>query len=114
MKRCVCWAMRDRAGMKAELKSVCTELIRPYRAWSYAELRDVVISGGEEIRRGRLKGGAEYQAEINVHWDDKPEGGIRVSCFADIMPSRLLFGFLPISVSTVGDDFLMWPDGVIR
>lgn len=55
--------------------------------------------------------GGHYQIDVQMHWDDKPSGDIRVHAEILQLPLRPLWGFLPIYVGSNIDDFIMKPDG---
>ena len=87
-----------------------------FRTWTY----DALAAEIDRTRKahdclyhteGVLDDGTEYQIEINVFWDDKRNGNVRV--FGDITtePQRPLLGFLPVYTSDATDSFIMARDG---
>jgi hypothetical protein len=60
-----------------EAKSIVREELMKYRSQPYAKLALLV---GTRIPPVVVKGtsGPEYQVEVQVHWDAKPDGDLRV------------------------------------
>ena len=96
---------------KEEMKAILSEHLARYRTRTYSDL--VRLAESKQIDTFEVKGasGADYQIEIQFSWDDKPQGDIRVHGSIDECPHRPLFGFLPIYVSSVTDDFILSPQG---
>jgi hypothetical protein len=86
---------------KKEAQKLLTEELGAYRRRSYA---DLAASIGE-VRSGEIAGpaGREYQTEVNVLWDDRPGGNIRVIGSIDDGGLR---AFAPLT-----DSFIKAPDG---
>jgi hypothetical protein len=102
----------------AEAKRMIEERLRPYRLRSYDELCALV---GKTVETGETRGesGAPYQFEIQVVWDDYPEGWVRVIGSMDENPHKPLFWrwpvlrWIPIYKSDVMASFIMSPEGKI-
>ncbi len=62
---------------KEKARAVLLEALRPYRAKSYAELRDLI--GQNDIFEIENSDDSDFQIEIQVYWDHKPNGNICVS-----------------------------------
>jgi hypothetical protein len=86
---------------KEKARAVLAEALRPYRAKSYAALRDLI--GQVDVYQIANPDGSDFQIEIEAFWDDKPDGDIRVMGGVDDGGWR---AFLPLI-----DDFIMAPDG---
>jgi hypothetical protein len=86
---------------KEEARPLLATEISAWRSRSYADL----VGQMKEPSAFEVEGasGAKYQVEIEVFWDDKPGGNIRVICSIDDGGWR---AFSPLS-----DDFIMAPDG---
>ena len=61
---------------RKEALSVLNTKLDEYRKMSYADL--VAKIGGEEVLEVTGTAGTEYQIEIHVTWDHKPDGDVRV------------------------------------
>lgn len=72
-----------------------------YRAMSYEQLRALV--GRVEPYNFEASDGMHWQIEIQIIWDEKPNGDIRVLGAIDASDLR---AFLPLT-----DDFIVAPDG---
>ncbi len=94
-----------------EKHRVLSDYSTKFRAWSYAELAARIAADGEplETAEGVARDGTRYSIEVNVFWDDKPHGNIRVCSSFSADPQIALpgGGFMP----DVCDDFIMSPDG---
>ena len=86
---------------KEKARAVLSEALRPYRAKSYAELRDLI--GQIDVYEIENSNGPDFQIEIQVFWDDKPDGNICVSGGID---DGGWSAFSPL-----GEDFILAPDG---
>jgi hypothetical protein len=86
---------------KEKARAVLAEALRPYRAKSYAALRDLI--GQVDVYQIANPDGSDFQIEIEAFWGDKPDGDIRVMGGVDDGGWR---AFLPLI-----DDFIMAPDG---
>lgn len=87
----------DRDEARAILEDVVSEL----RARSYDELRGLI--GDPRTQELAGPGGATYQVEVQVFWDDKAERDLRVLGSID---DGGLSAFKPLT-----DDFIIAPDG---
>ena len=83
-----------------EATSIVREELTKYRSRPYAELSRLV---GERIPTLVVKGptGAQYQLVVQVHWDGKPGGDIRV---VGLIDDGGLRAFVPWS-----EDFITGP-----
>jgi hypothetical protein len=86
---------------KEKAAAVLAAQLRLYRNRSYAELKDLL--GQVDAYEVTMPGGSSYQIEIQVFWDSKSNGNIRVIGAIDDGKWR---AFSPLS-----DDFIMTPDG---
>ena len=86
---------------KVEALSLLEGQLRPWRERSWAQLREEV----GQSHRFEVTGesGTCYQGEIQVFWDDKTDGAIRVMASIDDGGWR---AFVPLT-----DDFILAPDG---
>ncbi|MCP5537210.1 MAG: hypothetical protein H7A51_13400 [Akkermansiaceae bacterium] len=100
-----------KTSIKTELLKKLSHLLEPYRQLSYAELKSMVDRSDPDVHEGYLDSGEGYQIEIQVYWDDEPDGVIRVYGVGDRSPHRPLFGFIPVYLSSVGESILICPDG---
>jgi hypothetical protein len=84
-----------------EARRVLRSQLQPWRKRSWAELRkDVGQSQRFEVA---AESGTWYQGDLQVLWDDHPEGAIRVVAAIDDGGWR---AFVPMT-----DDFILAPDG---
>ncbi len=81
--------------------AVLAEQLERYRTKSYTELKDLL--GQVDAYEVATADGFAYQIEIQVFWDSKPDGDIRVIGAIDDGGWR---AFSPLS-----DDFIITPDG---
>lgn len=88
---------------KSEARAVMAAQLDRYRAMSYAALRELI--GETDAVEAAGPSGAAYQVEIQVMWDDQPDGDLRVHAGIDDGGWR---AFSPLT-----DDFLMAPDGTL-
>ena len=86
---------------KTEALSVLHGQLQPWRERSWAQLREGV--GQSHRFEETAASGTRYQGEVQVFWDDKPEGAIRVMASIDDGGWR---AFVPLT-----DDFILAPDG---
>ena len=99
-----------------EAKAILRERLQPYRNKTYVELRRL-IGAEPDTYLAAGPGGEKYQVEIEVIWDDKPNGDIRVCGTIDEFPHKPLFWkipvlrWIPIYVSSVGEDFILSREG---
>lgn len=61
---------------KEKARAVLAEALQPYRAKSYAALRDLI--GETDVYQIANPDGPDFQIEIEAFWDGKPDGNIRV------------------------------------
>jgi hypothetical protein len=66
---------------RAEAKWVLLRKLVEYRRYSYEKLR--IMVGTSQYFEIRGPSGTEYQIEVDVVWDDQPEGAIRVLAAVD-------------------------------
>jgi hypothetical protein len=87
---------------KNEARSVLARHIEGWRRRSYQEL--VTLLGHQRCEVVLGPSGAEYQIEVDVMWDDKAGGCVRVlGCIDD--------GHLLAALRPLMEDFIMAPDG---
>jgi hypothetical protein len=86
---------------KVEALGVLQAQLRPWRERPWTQLREVV----SQSHRFKVTGesGTWYQGEVQVLWDDKPDGAIRVIASIDDGGWR---AFVPLTA-----DFILAPDG---
>ena len=72
-----------------------------YRHRKYEEL--VMLLGKPEVIQLQGASGATYQVEVEVHWDDRPGGAVRVLGSIDDGGWR--------AFKLLCDDFIVAPDG---
>ena len=72
-----------------------------YRLRSYADL--VTLLGKPQVAELRGASDATYQLEVEVHWDDRPRGALRVVGTIDDGGWQAL--------KPLCDDFILAPDG---
>ena len=87
-----------------EAKAILEDELRRYRSRSYSELVELL----DEEYRAEMRGpsGATYQVEIQLFWDDQPNGELRVMGSIDDGGRR---AFIPLT-----DGFVLAPNGTIR
>ena len=87
-----------------EAKAILEDELRRYRARSYSELVELL----DEEYRAEMRGpsGATYQVEVQLFWDDQPNGELRVMGSIDDGGWR---AFIPLT-----DGFVLAPNGTIR
>jgi len=86
---------------KREAKAVLAEFLQQFRRRSYEELRQLL--GSQTTDEATGPSGVKYQLEVEVFWDNKPNGNLRVLGAVDDGGWR---AFMPIT-----DDFIIAPDG---
>ena len=86
---------------KEKAGAVLSEVLKPYRAKSYAELKTLI--GQIDVHEIENAEGSDYQIEILVYWDKKPNGDICVSGGVDDGGWS--------TFSPLGEDFILAPDG---
>jgi hypothetical protein len=87
---------------KEQAKAVLIDQMAVYRAKSYHELRELV--GNLDVYEVANPGAAAYQMEVQVVWDGKPGGDIRVMGAID---DGGWSAFVPLC-----EDFVLSPSGV--
>jgi hypothetical protein len=85
----------------AEAAALLKNHLEAYRLRSYADL--VTLLGKSHVAELRGASGATYQLEVEVHWDDRPGGALRVLGTIDDGGWRAL--------KPLCDDLLLAPDG---
>lgn len=86
---------------KTEALSVVQGQLQQWRERSWAQPREEV--GQPHRFKVTVESGTWYQGEVQVSWDDKPDGAIRVMASIDDGGWR---AFVPLT-----DDFMLAPDG---
>jgi len=87
---------------KAEAMEVIEKELSTFRSKSYLELKEMIDA--EPITKEIIsETDTKYQIEIMAHWDNKPDGDIRLHGCIDGMGWRVFF---PLS-----SDFIMSPEG---
>ncbi len=84
-----------------EAAALLKDHLAAYRLRAYSEL--VTLLGKPQVAELRSASGITYQVEVEVHWDDRPSGALRVLGSIDDGGWR---AFSPLS-----DDFILAPDG---
>jgi hypothetical protein len=84
-----------------EARVVLADHLVSYRTRTYADLVANISHGGCTDIIG--PSGTAYQVEVNIVWDDKPNGNVRVLAAIDDGTFRATF-------SPVTDDFIKAPD----
>ena len=97
---------------KSEMRELLLEHLARYRTRAYSELVPFVKSKQVDSFEVKGIGGAPYQIHVQFFWDGKPSGDIRVAGSVDDSPHRPLFGFIPIYISSVTEDFILSPKGI--
>jgi hypothetical protein len=85
-----------------EAVAILRDHLQIYRRRSYAEL--VALRGKPQVTKVDGSSGTKYQLEVDVNWDDRPGGNIRVLGAIDDGGSR---AFKPLT-----HDFILAPNGV--
>lgn len=104
---------------KDEAKQLLKTRLLPYTKKTYVELCSLV-NGAIETGEVRGESGANYQYEIQVVWDDYPEGWIRVIGSMDENPQKPYFWkwpllrLIPIYKSEVMDSLIISPEGKLK
>lgn len=86
---------------RAEALKVLSEEMERYRKRSYEELKTLI--GKVDAYETKAVSGTAYQLEIQVFWDGKPGGDLRVIGSIDDGGWR---AFVPLT-----DDFILTPQG---
>lgn len=100
----------------SEKQRLLSEHLARFRTWSYAALAERIERDGQDhdcldYAEGVSADGTAWQIELNVFWDDRRGGDVRVTADLITTPRRPLLGFLPIYTSDATDSFLLSPDG---
>jgi hypothetical protein len=82
---------------------ILAEHLARYRSRSYAELAAWARQSRTDTAEAAGPSGTRYQIEVQVFWDDKPEGDVRVGASIDDGGIR---AFLPLT-----DSFILSPQG---
>jgi hypothetical protein len=88
---------------RAEAKSILAKELTEFAARTYNELVKLIKHADVKNVGGDL--GANYQIEINVFWDSKPNGNLRIMASIDDGGWR---AFVPLT-----DSLIMKPDGTL-
>jgi hypothetical protein len=88
---------------RAEAKSILAKALTRFAARPYDEL--VASIRHTEVENVVGDSGAEYQIEIDVFWDSKPDGNLRIVASIDDGGWR---AFVPLT-----DSVIMKPDGTL-
>ena len=86
---------------KEEARGILQAHLDEWRRRTYADLADEVGQSRQFETTG--ESGTWYQVDVQVHWDDKPNGDIRVHAGIDDGGWR---AFSPLT-----EDFIIGPDG---
>jgi len=84
-----------------EARALLQNHLQDYRQRAYGEL--VALLGQPQVAELRGVSGVKYQVEVEVHWDHRPGGAIRVLGSIDDGGRR---AFKPLC-----DDFILAADG---
>ena len=87
---------------KAEAGPILAARLELFRAKSYTELAGLI--GDVQVFEETGPSGTLYILEVDVLWDHRPNGNLRV--FGSIDDGGLWSAFSPLS-----DDFVLTPDG---
>jgi len=105
--RVACFAHKQsnsRSAMdKTEAKSILTKELREYAAHPYDKL--VLSINHPDVKNVVSDSGENYQIEVNVFWDSKPDGNLRIMASIDDGGWR---AFVPLT-----DSLIMKPDGTL-
>ena len=88
---------------RAEAKSILAKELTEFTAHPYDEL--VKLIKHADMKNVVGESGANYQIEVNVFWDSKPDGNLRIMASIDDGGWR---AFLQLS-----DSLIMKPDGTL-
>lgn len=86
---------------KHEAAALLRDHLEGYRRRTYGDL--VGLLGRPQVAELRGASGTTYQVEVEVHWNDRPGGALRVLGSIDDGGWR---AFRPLN-----DDFILAPDG---
>ena len=85
----------------SDWKAIRAAALTRFRAMSYEALTRLV--GTSETSEVRSDSGTTYSVQVDVFWDDRPNGPVRVMAMID---DGGITAFMPKS-----DDFIMTPNG---
>jgi len=88
---------------RAEAKTILANELNEFAARPYDQL--VASIKDPEVKNVLGKSGTNYQIEINVFWDTKPNGNLRIMASIDDGGWR---AFVPLT-----DSLIMKPDGTL-
>lgn len=93
---------------KSEATEILSRKIVELKGLPYAHFHTWLLEKHIEVLEVKSATGADYQIEIEAHWDSpkQPEGSIRV--FASIDDGRWPSAFFPMC-----KDFIITPDGFL-
>jgi hypothetical protein len=86
---------------RAEARGILLAQLEPWRRRSYAELSGRIGESSRFETTGQS--GTLYQGDVQVFWDDKPNGAVRVMAAIDDGGLR---AFVPLT-----QDFILGSDG---
>lgn len=94
-----------------ERNAVLSCCLGKFRQWTHSQLSARIGSGNDRLEstEGVLSDGTQYQIEINVFWDDRARGHIRVVGDITTSPQNVLpnGGYMPDAC----ESFIMEPNG---
>ena len=99
-------------------RRVLANHLAQFRAWTY----DALAAAIDQTRRqhdclrhveGVFHDGTVFRIEVNVFWDDKAGGDIRVCGDITTEPQRPVIGLLPVYTCDAADSFIMARSGTI-
>lgn len=95
---------------------ILAEHLDRFRQWTYESLAAEIERTGQEhdcltTYDGVFDDGTEYHLELNVFWDDRRGGNVRVCADITTPPKTLLKQILPIHTPDASDSFIMTSDG---
>jgi hypothetical protein len=87
-----------------------------FRAWPYETLAKEILRTTKAHDclnhvEGTWDDGTEWQIEVNVFWDDRKGGDVRVIADLTTFNPNSWWNVVPIQTSDAADDFIMAPDG---
>jgi hypothetical protein len=94
---------------KYDKRAILAEHLAIFRGWTYGDLAARIGGGHLDTTERRAADGTEYSLTVDVFWDDKPHGDIRV--IGDLSLNRPLWGFIPLFIPDVCDSFIALPGG---
>jgi hypothetical protein len=96
-----------------EKREILSKHLAKFRKWDYADLAQAASIGGGhlELLDEVAADGTRYTLNIDVFWDDKPDGDVRVCGYFYGNQQKPLFRLLPVSLADVADGIIMSRDG---